>query len=159
MNKGIVIRTAAVLWLTYMAAGCDNRTPFEKAQAIVQNSGKQLPPFSRVDSVMGYQQAHSCRMAANNLYSTIDAKLWASRQTHTAMSENERKECIDNADLAYSLEKKAAKIALEEGLKGTSVELVGYATPPVYANDTTYVIYFDKDMTKIASIKKTTPNL
>ncbi len=61
------------------------------------------------------------------------------------------------ADEAYKLERQAAEIELEEGLRQTPKEFIGFASPMMadsVSNDTIYTIYFDKDVTKILSIEK-----
>lgn len=156
-HNGISVLCVALSISALMLTGCDNRTPVEKANDLVEKSGLKLAHFNQLDSVMGYQQAHSCRMAANNLYCSIETALWKSRTGKQQLGETGRKECLEMADEAKKLEMQAARIELKEGLSQTPKEFIGYASPMMadsVSNDTIYTIYFDKDVTKILSIKK-----
>ncbi len=155
-KKYITIALAASL-LSCVMTGCDKQTPVEKANELVEKSGLKLPHFNQLDSIIGYQQAYSCRMAANNLHNNIETALWKSRTGKQALGETGRKECLEMADEAAKLERQAAEIELGEGLRQTPKEFIGFASPMIadsVSNDTIYTIYFDKDVTKILSIKK-----
>lgn len=156
-HDGISVLCVTLSISALMMTGCDNRTPIEKANELVEKSGLKLAHFNQLDSVMGYQQAHSCRMAANNLHNSIETALWKSRTGKQKLGEAGRKECLEMADEAQKLETQAAEIELKEGLRQTPKEFIGFASPMMadsVSNDTIYTIYFDKDVTKILSIKK-----
>ena len=156
-HNGISVLCVALSISALMMTGCDNRTPVEKANELVEKSGLKLPRFNQLDSVIGYQQAYSCRMASNNLHNSIETALWKSRTGKQQLGETGRKECLEMADEAQKLEMQAAKIELEEGLRRTPKEFIGYASPMMadsVSNDTIYTVYFDKDVTKILSVKK-----
>lgn len=156
-HKSMAVLCIALSLSCLMMTGCDKRTTVEKANELVQKSGLKIAYFEQLDSVMGYQQAHSCRMAAYNLQNSIEATLWKQRSEKRILTEYERKECLEEADEAEKLEIQAAKIELEAHLKGTPKEFIGYASPVIadsVSNDTLYTIYFDEDVTKILSVKK-----
>ncbi len=157
-KKQSIYGLAIALSLSSVMTSCDKRTPVEKANELVEKAGLKMPHFDKVDSVMGYQQAFSCRMASNNLYNSIETALWKSRMSKQPLSEADRKENVELADQAYNLEKQAVEIEIRERLKQSPQELVGFESPTIadsVSNDTIYTVYFDKDVTKILSIKKT----
>lgn len=157
MNGIYYIGCVALCAASFMMTGCDNRTPVEKANELVSKSSVNLSHFETLDSVMGYKQAFSCRMAANNMQREIDAIEWKHRTEKRLLNADERKRCLELSDEIYKLSIEAAKIEMKAGLEKKPKEFVGYASPMMadsLSNDTIYTIYFDKDVTKIASVER-----
>lgn len=157
MNRVYYIGCVALCVASFMMTGCDNRTPVEKANELIVQSGMQFPKFEKLDSVMGYEQAFSCRMAANNLQRTIDAIEWKHRNEKRLLNDSERKECLKLSNEIYKLSVEAARIELEARLGKKPKVFVGYASPMMadsLSNDTIYTIYFDKNVTKVASVER-----
>ena len=157
MNRIYYIGCVTLCAASFMMAGCDKKTPIEKANELVSKSGMKLSNFEKLDSVMGYQQAFSCRMSENNLQKAFYAILWKQRKEKRMLNADERKECLELADLMYKISLEAAKIELKAALEKKPKEFVGYASPMMadsLSNDTIYTIYFDKDVTKILSVER-----
>lgn len=157
MNRMYYLWGVALWTASFMMTGCDDRTPAEKANELIAQSGMQFPKFEKLDSVMGYEQAFSCRMAANKLQRAIDAIEWKHRSEKRLLNDKERKECLELSNEIYKLSVEAARIELEAGLKKEPKEFVGYSSPMMadsLSNDTIYTIYFDKDVTKVASVER-----
>lgn len=132
-------------------SGCSSSSsdPAQRAAELIKAKGVDIPHFSSMDSVMGYPDAFACEMTAIQTEWRADSALKACQANGTVRQNI--KELQSYGEVVYSLRKGAAKTALEEGLKRTPKEFVGYEVVIADSlSDDMLRVLMNKEMSEIA---------
>lgn len=135
-------------------SGCSSSSgdPAERAAELIKSKGAVLPPFSSMDSVMGYPEAFACEMTAIQTEWRADSMLRACKANGTVAANKER--LLTMGETVYSLKKGASEIEMREGLKRTPKEFVGYEVLLADSlSDGMIRVIMDKDMKEVAISK------
>lgn len=132
-------------------SGCSSSSsdPAQRAAELIKAKGVDIPHFSSMDSVMGYPDAFACEMTAIQTEWRADSALKACQANGTVRQNI--KELQSYGEVVYSLRMGAAKTALEEGLKRTPKEFVGYEVVIADSlSDDMLRVLMNKEMSEIA---------
>lgn len=135
-------------------SGCSSSSgdPAERAAELIKSKGVVLPPFSSMDSVMGYPEAFACEMTAIQTEWRADSMLRVCKANGTVAANKER--LLTMGETVYSLKKGASEIEMREGLKRTPKEFVGYEVLLADSlSDGMIRVIMDKDMKEVAISK------
>lgn len=151
MRKTFIALCLGLCVAAVSLSGCSSSSgdPAQRAAELIKAKGVNLPPFSSMDSVMGYPEAFACEMTAIQTEWRADSALTACKANGT-VNQN-LKELQSYGEMVYSLRKGAAEIELREGLKHTPKEFVGYqAYMADSLSDGMIRVIMDKDMKQVA---------
>ena len=138
--------------------GCSDspkRTPTERATALVKANNLSQYPVDNLDSVYGYEDVHSCNMAALNLEWAADSIIINQRAQKRLLNAKERDEVSSLSETIFALRKDAARAELKYSLENRKRELVGLRCS--FADSLTgkiIVVYFDPDVKEIQGISR-----
>lgn len=149
------IVTVALIISSAILSGCgfDDQSPVEKANNLLKQ--RNLCEVKQVDSVIDYNDTHSCLCAAYNLQWYADSVLINHQRNGTPFTASEKKDAIESAQTAYNLKIEAAKLTLKHDIAKDRKEFVGFSV--IMADSLTgevMRVFFDRDVTKITAIDR-----
>ena len=144
--------------------GC-TKNNVQRANDLLQKHSSEYGSVTKLDSVFGYQESFDNLQKAAKFKHDADSIL---QMKVSSLKEMKRKGMIDAMDrtarmtqktilnmynAAYEYDKEAISVDFEKKIKGIPKTFLGYKY--ISQNDScTYVIYYDKDITKILFIDK-----
>ena len=146
MKQYIAIAFASILF-----AAC-SQSPINKANAIIANSAtyKSIGEVERIDSIFGYKDAYG-------LLNMGRVELWKEDSIlsahHHKISSQLEDMILFRAGNANKLKKAATDLYVVHELAGHRKEFLGFCATKKISSRITYIVCFDKELTKIEGVE------
>lgn len=153
-----------MLCLTALITGC-SPTKEEKANSLLQSVRPDLTPITKLDSLFDYPESFDLIVKAEVIRSDVDSLVKKNMSVLSEMRaknmredmEKVAKQTLETAtnmlNAAKDYEQRAAGIELKKSFYKEAKTFLGYEC--ISLNDSCkYIVYFDRDITKIYCIKK-----
>ena len=153
-----------MLCLAALIIGC-SPTKEEKANSLLQSVRADLTPVTKLDSLFDYPESFALRVKAEIISSDVDSLVKKNMAILSEMKaknmredmEKVAKQTLETAtnmlNTAKDYKQRAAGVELKKSFSKEEKSFLGYEHTSL--NDSCkYIVYFDKDITKIYCIKK-----
>lgn len=157
-------RVIYMLCLAALITGC-SPTKEEKANSLLQSVRPDLAPITKLDSLFDYPECFDLRVKAEIISSDVDSLVKKNMAILSELKaknmrgdmEKVAKQTLETAtnmlNTAKDYKQRAAGIELKKSFGKEEKSFIGYGHTSL--NDSCkYIVYFDKDITKIYCIKK-----
>lgn len=130
---------------------CSDESPAERANKLLNKQYPKLGSIEKLDTVKGYTDAFSLFRSANRLQWRADSIIASRVKSKKGLTQVEKNDLLLDGKIIYDLKKEEAFVILKHSLNGDKEEVIALSAT-IKNKDAIYVIYFDKDVSKIECI-------
>lgn len=156
----MIRKAISIAFIGVMFIACSNKTPEQRANELLSTFPLNVGNVTKLDSVIGYQEAFAMRLKADSIHLAIDSFVSERVNTLTALREMGQTEKVDSlaratqssaiamAQEALGLRQDANSMEFNNEVDGKPKDFLGYRY--ISHNDSCeYEIYFDPAVNQI----------